>query len=103
MEKLLRISFISGAVAIVVHLLLITSIALFLMNFMGFIRLPSSSTYLFFPLIEYTFYVSRIAFFISSLLLTLHKRHFVWKAILLGLLGQMGLTMAIIIPHRYIE
>jgi hypothetical protein len=67
------------------------------------IRLPSSSTYIFFPLIEYSFYVSRVAFFISSFLLTLHKRHFVWKAILLGFFGQMGLTVAIIIPHRYIE
>jgi len=103
MDKLLRISFITGAIAIVIHLLFITGVALFLLNFNTIIRLPSSSTYLLFPLMEYTFYVSRLAFFVSSLLLTIHKKHGIVKGIILGLFGQMGLTVAIILPHKFID
>ncbi len=103
MEKLLRISFIVGAIAIVVHLIFITGVALFLLQFASVIRLPSSSSYLLFPLMEYSFYASRIAFFVSSLLLTLHKKHGFIKGLILGLFGQMGLTVAIILPHKYID
>jgi len=100
MDRTLKISWIAGIIAIVSHITFVATILMVAAYMMSYIDISIMEFYE--SILIVSFLISRVAFIISTTSLVIHKKQRIWLGIALGLFGQIGLTITMLIPRRYI-